>query len=234
VRLLRCYHSAGKQEAVEGHGLDTIPPDGPITGQVRPNVVGRTEVRSSNEGEITAGTKGTASRETASREDGPVEVLEGVMTSTCTSPLKDDGEVRAGSGSVNDLSDVVDGARLERDMLNTSILEPVDDFNSLLSSGNANGNAEVFDRKTLLHHLLPERNLESDLPRVDVKGVKSDTNSSRDPGLNFGNLASEGGGIITPTARKLDVISGVEYGAYESTLDGRRRHTGYHDGRFAG
>jgi hypothetical protein len=163
-----------------------------------------------------------------------VEVLEGVMTSTCTSPLKDDVEVRAGSGNVNDLSDAVNGSRLEWDMLDTSILEPVDDLNSLLNSGNASGNAEVFNRMTLLYHLLPERNLESDLPRVDVKGVESDTNSSRDPGLNFGHLASEGGGIITPTARKLDVISGIEYGAYESRLDGRRRHTGYHDGRFAG
>jgi hypothetical protein len=173
VRLLATITLLANKKPSKGMGWTPYRSTDPS--QVWPNVVGRTEARSSNEGDITAGTN-----RTVSREDGLVEVLEGVMTtSTPTGPLKDDGEVRVRSGNVNDLSDAVNGARLGRDMLDTSILGPVDDFNNFLSNGNASGNAEAFDLETLLPHLLPERKLESELPRHDSEVLQRETGDGR-------------------------------------------------------
>lgn len=83
-----------------------------------------------------------------------------VTTGTTTSPLHDDGVVCVGSGNVDDLPDTFNGSGLEGDVLDTGLLEGVDNFSSLLRGGDTGSDTETFDRKTFLAHLLPERELE--------------------------------------------------------------------------
>ena len=114
-----------------------------------------------------------------------------VTTRATASPLEDDREVGVGGGDVHDLADALDGAGLERDVLDAGGLQRADDLRGLLDGRDTGGDTETFDRETLTAHLLPERELEAKLARVDVERVERDADASRDLALDLGDLRAE-------------------------------------------
>jgi hypothetical protein len=52
MRFFSDHDSAREQKSVEWHGLDTVTLDGPVTRQVRPNVVGSNKPRTRDEGNV--------------------------------------------------------------------------------------------------------------------------------------------------------------------------------------
>lgn len=226
VRLGSDHDSRGKEHSIERHGLGLEPLDRPVSGEVGPDVLRASETGSGDERDV-----GVGSDRSVGGEDGLVDVLTRVVTTGSTSgPLKDDGEVGVGGGDVDDLSDALDGSGLERDMLDAGRLEGRDDLDSLLGRRDTGGDAKSLDGKTLSPHLLPKRELEGELPLVDVEGVEGDTDSGSDSRLDVGDLGSEGSGVVVGSSGELDVVAGVEDGRDEASSDSRGGHTGDHDG----
>ena len=229
VGLLRDHDTAGEQETVERHGLKAVLLNGPVTGEVRPDIVGTTETGATHEDKI-----GVLADRAIGREDGLVEVLARVVTSGATAgPLHDDGEVGVRSSDVDDLADTVDRAGLEGNMLDPGGAERRDDLSRLLSAGNSGGNTEALNGQALAAHLLPEWELEPELAGVDVERVESDTDTSGNLALDLGDLRAKGSGVVVTTTSKLSMVSSIENGADEARLHGRRRHTSDHDWRLA-
>ena len=83
---LLCNHDTrNEEEAIERHGLDSKNLSGPLVSEIRPGVVSTTETCAIDEANVGLLTKGS------------VEIFTRVMSSsTSTSPLKDDREVRVG------------------------------------------------------------------------------------------------------------------------------------------
>jgi hypothetical protein len=170
---------------------------------------------------------------TVSGQDRLMEIFERVMSSRATTrPLHDDWEVRIGGGNADNLTNAIDGTGLESDVLDAGSLETLDNFDSLFRGRDTSSDAETFDRKAFFPHLLPERELEGKLTRVDIQGIESDTNTSGNEFLNFGDLGAKGSSVVVTTAGQLDMISGVENSADEARLDSRGRHTSDHDWGF--
>jgi hypothetical protein len=192
---------------------------------LRPHIVRSTETRTGDEGDV-----GVLSDRSVGGKNRLVDVLARMVTSGSTSsPLKNDGEVGVGGGDVDDLSNALDGSRLERDVLDAGRLEGGDDLDGLFRRRHTGGDAEAFDRKTLSPHLLPERELERELTLVDVERVEGDSDSGLDLGLDLGDLGSEGLGVVVTSPGELDVEASVENGRDEAGGDGAGRHSGDHD-----
>ncbi|KAF5342127.1 hypothetical protein D9611_001434 [Ephemerocybe angulata] len=226
VRLLRDHDATGEEETIEGHGLDAEARNGPVTGEVLVDILRRTEAGATNEDDV-----GVLTDRAVGREDGLVEVLERVVSpGTSTSPLHDDGEVGVGRGDVDDLTDAVDGTRLERDVLDSSGLESLNDLDSLLGGGDASSNTEAFDGEPLLPHLLPERELEGELARVDVEGVEGNADAIGNQLLNLSDLGTKSLCVVVSSTRQLDVVSSIQDGTDKAGLDSGRGHTSNHDG----
>jgi len=75
--------------------------------------------------------------------------------------------------------------------------------------------------------------LESELTRVDVQGIKGDTDSGGDEFLDLSDLRAQSSSVVVPTASQLDVIAGVENSTDKARLDGGGCHTSDHDWGFA-
>src|SRR5882757_5850913 len=127
-------------------------------------------------------------------------------------------------GNVYDLTNAVHRTGLERDVLDTSLRETLDDLCSLLRRWNAGGNTKSFNREVFTTHLLPERKLEGKLAGVDVEGIQGDTNTGRDVGLDLGDFGSEGCRVIVTPSGQLDVVTGGEDSTHKSRPDRRRCH----------
>ena len=167
-------------------------------------------------------------------KDGLVEIFANVVTTSATTgPLEDDGEIRVGSGDVDDLANAVYRTGLEGDVADARASEAVNDLIRLLSAGNAGGDTETFDRKSLLPHLLPQRELETELALIDVERVEGDTDTIGDLLLDFGNFGTESLCVVVSTTSQLDVVPSIEDCADEASLDGGGGHTSDHDGGLA-
>ncbi|GFZ49402.1 hypothetical protein JCM24511_07522 [Saitozyma sp. JCM 24511] len=229
VGLLGDHDARGVEGTIERHGLKTVHLDGPVTGDVRPGVLGATETGTGNERDVAV-----VSDRRVGGDDGLVEVLARVVTtSTTTCPLKDDGVVRVGSGDVDDLADTLDGSGLEGDVLDPGSLERGDDLGCLLRAGDTSGHAETLDGETLAAHLLPQRELEGELSLVDVERVESKADTGLNAALDLGHLCTESLGVVVTTTGQLNVEAGVKRGGDEVGTDSGRRHTGDHDRRLA-
>lgn len=163
-----------------------------------------------------------------------MEILAGVVTTgATTSPLKNDGEVGVSGGNIDNLANAVDRTWLERDVLDTSVLETLDDLCCLLRARDTSGNTETFNRKAFATHLLPEGELEAELTRVDVQRVEGDANASWNLALDFSNLSTESLGVIVTTSGQLDMKTSVQDRADETSLDSSGGHTSDHNWRLA-
>ena len=74
-------------------------------------------------------------------------------------------------GDVNNLTNTVDRTGLERNVFNSGLGESLDNLSSLLRRWDTGGNTEAFNGEALATHLLPKRELEGELTRVDVQGI---------------------------------------------------------------
>ena len=229
MRLLRDHDTASEEEAIKRHGLDTIHLDRPVTSKVRPEVIGTTEAGTTDENKV-----GMLADRAVGRENRLVEILARMVTSSTTaSPLHDDREVRVRGGDVDHLTNAIDRAGLEGDVLDASVTESIDDLGGLLRARDASSNTEAFHGETFAPHLLPERELEAKLARVDVESVESDADAGRDVGLDLGDLRAQSSSVIMSTASELNMVPSIENGADETGLHGRGGHTCNHDGRLA-
>ena len=70
--------------------------------------------------------------------------------------------------------------------------------------------------------LLPERELEAELTRIDVACIEHNVDASRDLALDFRDLGTNDGGVVVVPTSRLDV---------ESCIDDRADRTGCHGGR---
>src|SRR5258708_11082629 len=152
-----------------------------------------------------------------------------VTTGTTTGPLHDDREVRVSSSNSHHLPDALDGSGLECYMLDTGLAKRANDLGSLLSARDTCSNTEPLNRQALTLEILPERELEVELTRVDIEGVERNTNTWRNLGLNFGDLGADGGGVVVTSSSEFNVITRAEDGRDKARLDSRWSHTSNHD-----
>lgn len=104
MSFLRDHNTTSEQETIERHRLEAELLNGPVTSEVRPDVVSTTEPGASDEGDVCVLTN-----RAVRRDDRLMEVFTRVMTaSASTSPLQDDGEVGVGSSDVDDLTNALD------------------------------------------------------------------------------------------------------------------------------
>jgi hypothetical protein len=73
---------------------------------------------------------------------------------TTTGLLEDDRKIRVGSGNVDDLTDALDGTRLEGYVPDAGSLQCSNDLRGLLGGRDTNCNTETFHRGTLAAYLL--------------------------------------------------------------------------------
>ncbi len=114
-------------------------------------------------------------------------------------------------------------------MLDTGLAKRANDLGSLLSARDTCSNTEPLNRQALTLEILPERELEVELTRVDIEGVERNTNTWRNLGLNFGDLGADGGGIVVTSSSEFNVITRAEDGRDKARLDSRWSHTSNHD-----
>src|SRR5580704_14519751 len=229
MSLFGHHDTASEEEPIERHGLAAVAVNGPVPNKVRPNVLGRTEPGPTNERNMAP----LANRPLRGK-NWLMEILERVVTSsTPSSPLENDGEIGIGLGNIDDLPNPINGTRLERDMLDARIPQPVDDLCSLLGPGDTGSNAETLIQKTLFSHLLQQGELEPELTGIDVERVERDADTRRDLGLDLRYLGAEGGSIVVSTAGKFNMVSCIKDCADEACFDGCGSHPGDHDGGFA-
>ena len=230
VRLLCDHDAAGKEEAIERHGLGAVRlRDRPVASEIRQDVLGAAEAGATDKNDV-----GVLADGRVRREDRLVEVLARVMAARAAArPLHDDGEVGVGGRDVDDLADAVDAAGLERDVADADAAEAVDDLGRLVDARDARGDAEALDRDALALHLHPQRELERELARVDVQRVERQTDAGGDLGLDLGDLGAESRRVVMAATCELDVVAGAEDGADETALHSRRRHASDHKRRLA-
>jgi hypothetical protein len=223
--LLRDHRPRGEEETVEGHRLNAEHTSGPLAREVRPSIFNTTETRASEQDEVLV-----LPDVGISRENGLVEVLTRVVTtSTTTSPLENNGVVRVSGGDGYDLADAFDGAGFEGDMANAGRFQPLDDLCGLFCCGDTSGNTETFDGDALTLHILPEWELERKLAGVDVEGVESETDTGGDLREDFGNFRTQSCGVVVPTTSELGVVASAKGGTDKASLDSSRSHTGNHE-----
>lgn len=158
VGFLGDHNARSEEETIVRHGLHAKL-GAPFTGEVRPNILDTTESRASDEDEVRVLSDGVVGG-----EHRLMEVLGRVMTTcTTTSPLHHDRKVGVVGSNVDDLTDTINGSRLEADVLDAGSAKAVNDLNSLLGGGNTGSNAKALDRQAFLAHLLDQGKLEGPL-----------------------------------------------------------------------
>ena len=80
-------------------------------------------------------------------------------------------------------------------MLDSGLGQTLNDLYGLLRAWNTGCDTETLNRQPLLPHLLPQRELEAELSRINIESVKSDTDTRRYLGLDFGNFGVKSGSI---------------------------------------
>jgi len=106
-------------------------------------------------------------------------------------------------------------------MFDTSFVKTVDNLLRLLGRRDTSSDTHSFDSSTFLLHLLPERELESELTLIDVESVESnsDTRFSNEL-LNLRDLGTDSLLVVVPSSGEFDVVSGLETGRNETSFDG--------------
>lgn len=126
----------------------------------------------------------------------------------------------------------IDGTGFESDVLDGGGLETLDDLDGHFRGRNTSNNVETFHRKAIFPHLLPDRELEGELTRVDIQRIESDANTSRNEFLSFGDLGVKGSSVVVTTASQFDMIASVDNSANKARLNSRGHHTSDHDRGF--
>jgi hypothetical protein len=174
--------------------LANIAINGPVSDEVRPNILGRTEPGSTNKRNVAL-----LANRPVRRKNRLMEVFKRVVTSSTTSsPLEDDRKVGIGLGNIHNLSNAINGTRFERDVPDFRNPQTLNDFCSFLCTRDTSSDAESLDWKTLPAHLLQQRNWKPNW-RGFIEGIERDANTCWDLCLNLCYLGAEGSRVVVST-----------------------------------
>ena len=135
-----------------------------------------------------------------------------------TSPLENNRVVRMSSGNGYDLADAFNGARFEGDVANAGPFQPFDNLHGLLCCWDTSSDAKTFNRDALMHHVLPEQELEHKLVGIDVEGVEGETDTRRNLGEDFSDFSMQSCCVVVPSTSELNVVASTEVALMKPAL----------------
>ncbi|KAF3401859.1 hypothetical protein F1880_009718 [Penicillium rolfsii] len=221
VSFLGDHHAATEQATVERHrGIAEL--GRPCAREVRVGILGTSETTTSDQDDVVL-----LADAAVHLEDGLVEVLEGVVTTTTTTgPLQDDGELGVGLGNVDDLLNGIAGAGLEGNVLDA---ESLDVLVGDLDGRDTSTNGQTLNGDTLGTQAADQRDLPPHGTGVDVDQVNGDTPARRDNLLDLVDGSGHGLRVVVTTTSQLNVVAGIHSGGDEVPRNSGRGHTSDHN-----